>query len=143
MPSLGDIIGEDSADTLKAFANNPRGFILGFVATWLVNGVLNGTEYVVRGLLDGLAPLAQLPEDLLDLLADGLGPLAEVLLWFPEQVVDMFRALEAASGPFAPVVVPAVAALLAYGAVKYLPMLLAPLNPGISAAWATLSGFIK
>lgn len=104
-----------SSDTLREFARDPSGFVIGIVATWIVGGVL----LVGRTIVDSVLLAFDVVVNALELVAGAIvGALASVglpVLQFASGVSGFIAGLADVAGPLAPVIATAIVVLLVVG----------------------------
>jgi hypothetical protein len=102
-----------SKETLRSFANNPEGFVLGIVATWIVGGILTVGRTVVDSILLAFDSVV----GAFDLAAAGVvGALESTgspVLTAAEGMTAFIASLAAEAGPAAPVIAVGILAFVA------------------------------
>lgn len=107
--------------TLREFASNPRGFILGIVATWLVGGILTAGRTVVDSVLLAFDAIVFALESATGGVIGALDSVAAPVLEAAAGVPDFYMGLVEPFGPLAPLVAGvgvAVTLVLTYRAAK-------------------------
>ena len=109
-----------SSDTLREFARDPSGFVIGIVATWIVGGIL----MVGRTVVDSVLLAFDVVVNAFALVADAIvGALASVglpVLEFAGGVSGFVAGLADVAGPLAPVIAVAVVVILVVGTFRAL-----------------------
>jgi hypothetical protein len=102
--------------TVRRFATNPVGFIMGVVLGWIITGMLSITRGVIEAIQWALAPIVDIPGTILRSVSSAVAPIGPALLWPFESMVAALYGLEIALGPWAPfVIVPLVIGVLWLG----------------------------
>lgn len=99
--------------TIKNFGKDPKGFVLGFVATWVVGGFLDVGEIVIEAVQLAFEPVIEIPVTIASTLSRAVAPAAELILWIPGEIDSIFTGLTASLGPAAPLVIIPLAVLVA------------------------------
>lgn len=108
-----------SSDTLREFARNPSGFVIGIVATWIVGGILLVGRTIVDAVLLAFDVVVNAFDAVAGVLVGALQSVGLPVLDLASGVSAFIVGLADPLGPLAPVVAGAVVTILIVGTFRF------------------------
>lgn len=108
-----------SSDTIREFASNPSGFVIGIVATWLVGGILLVGRTIVDAVLLAFDAVVLAFDTATDGVVGALESVGLPVLELAAGLSGFVAGLAGALGPLAPVVAAATLTLVVVGLYRF------------------------